>query len=101
MFMALAARRSLAVLLASCVFVLPQALGQTFTWTPMAADLPSSITVYSGTAPGPISAFYAEIDYNDTLVDAVALRSTTAAKKEAVSSFALKAKAYVAINGGL
>lgn len=76
------------------------ATAQSFTWTRVVTGLPSTISVYAGTAPGPIYAYYAEIDYSDTLVKALALRSAMADKKETVSSFAQKANAYVAINGG-
>ena len=77
-----------------------ESFSQSFTWTPVATALPTSVSVYSGTAPGPINAYYAEIDYSDTLVKAIALRSVTPDKRETVSSFAQKANAYVAINGG-
>jgi hypothetical protein len=92
--------RSLCALLILSALLHLQAAGQAFTWTPVATDLPPSVRVYAGTAAGPINAFYAEIDYGDTLVDALALRSTTSGKKETVSSFAQKSKAYVAVNGG-
>jgi len=87
-------------LAASLGFVPGNAFSQSFTWTPVPTSLPGSISVFSGTAAGPIHAYYARIDYADTLVKAVALRSTVPARKEAVSTLAEASHAYVAINGG-
>ena len=93
--------RPVGAALVCCAFIVPsQSPAQSFTWTPLVTGLPSSVSVYAGTAAGPINAYYAEIDYGDTLVRAVALRSQTPNKQETVSSFAQKVNAYVAINGG-
>jgi len=73
---------------------------QTFTWTRIASGLPQSIKVFEGIATGPIFAWYAEIDYADTLLVAQALVSSDAGGTETVSSFARRSNAYVAINGG-
>jgi hypothetical protein len=85
--------------LLACVS-LGTASAQTFVWNRIAPDLPSSIKVFEGTATGPIYAWYAEIDYADTLLRAGAFVSTASGGTEAVSSFARKSGAYVAINGG-
>jgi hypothetical protein len=76
------------------------AQGQTFTWTRIAPELPQTIRVFQGIAMGPIYAWYAEIDYTDTTLTAQALVSSASGGSEAVSSFAQRTKAYVAINGG-
>jgi len=73
---------------------------QTFTWTRVATDLPQSIKVFEGTATGPVFAWYAEIDYADTMLMAQALVSSAPGGTETVSSFARRSNAYVAINGG-
>ena len=73
---------------------------QTFIWTRIATDLPQSIKVFEGTSTGQIFAWYAEIDYADTLLMAQALVSSSSSGTETVSSFARRSNAYVAINGG-
>ncbi len=75
-------------------------LAQNFTWTPIASALPASISVFSGSAPGPIYAYYAQVDYADTLLRALVVRSSSLNKRDAVSSMAQNVNAYIAVNGG-
>lgn len=73
---------------------------QTFVWNRIATGLPPSVKVFEGAASGPVYAWYAEIDYADTLLRAGAFISSAAGGTEAVSSFARNTGAYVAMNGG-
>lgn len=76
------------------------AFGQAITWTRIAPDLPSSVRAYEGIAAGPIYAWYAEIDYSDTLLKAKAILTNAAGGTERISSIAKRESAYVAVNGG-
>lgn len=89
-------------ILIAFVLLMPagRAEAQTFSWSRVNARLPSSVEVYSGMAAGPVRAWYATIRTDDTLIVPRALMSADTDGKEAVSSFASRTEAHVAINAG-
>lgn len=92
--------RMLAAFASGCVAGAGRSAAQDFSWSELSLGLPISIKVCSGTAAGPIHAWYAQIDYADTLLAARAFLSGDADGKEGTRSLAQKVKAYVAVNGG-